>query len=183
LGLPPAYGKEQNAGLRSRRAVLLARWLRPALAKGSYWLSLDLAANLLSRRFRWIPKIEVELRSPELKRERPVRSVDLVEGPSSPLLCAPAWRPARLLGYLASPRLGCLLTRLPASGHHWLAGHMALPVCPSCMNWCWCACSGHLLLGAPTQRVKRCTPLALKHWSVTHAHHQQGRHLARRARG
>jgi hypothetical protein len=46
------------------------------------------------------------------------RSVNLVEGPPSPLLCAPARRPARLLGYLASPRLlsasaacclGCLL--------------------------------------------------------------------------
>jgi hypothetical protein len=49
------------------------------------------------------------------------RSADLVEGLPSPLLCAPARRPAHLLGYLASPRLGCLLPRLPASGHHLLA--------------------------------------------------------------
>jgi hypothetical protein len=49
----------------------------------------------------------VELRSPELRRKRPVRSVGLVKGLSSPLLCAPAWRPAHLLGYLASPRLDC----------------------------------------------------------------------------
>jgi hypothetical protein len=40
-----------------------------------------------------------------------------VEELSSPLLCAPARRPAHLLGYFASPRLGCLLPRLPASGH------------------------------------------------------------------
>jgi hypothetical protein len=56
------------------------------------------------------------------------RSVDLAEELPSPLMCAPARRPAHLLGYLASPRLGCLLPRLPASGHHLLAGHLASPV-------------------------------------------------------
>jgi hypothetical protein len=62
----------------------------------------------------------------------------------------------RLLG-IASSRL---LPRLPASGYHWLAGHLTMPVYPSCMHalvlvrllpWG----TGHLLLGAPTQRVKR----------------------------
>jgi hypothetical protein len=131
----------------------------------AYWLSLDLRSIgktklFSSRRFRWVP-IEVELRSPERKRERPVRPADLVKGLSSPFLCAPAWRPAHLLGYLASPRLGLLPRHLlgtclaPASGYHWLADRLALPVYPSCMHWCWCACSGHLLLGAPTQQVKR----------------------------
>jgi hypothetical protein len=83
------------------------------------------------------------------------RSADLVKGLSSPLLCAPAWRPAHLLDYLASPRLGCLPPRhllgtclalawhllgtclAPASGHHSLARcHLALPMYTSCLRWC-----------------------------------------------
>jgi hypothetical protein len=85
--------------LRSRRAVLCASLLRLAFAKESYWLSLDwrsiLKTELFSnRRFCWVP-IEVEHRSPELKRlrrKRPGRSADLVKGLCSPLLCAPAGR-------------------------------------------------------------------------------------------
>ena len=61
----------------------------------------------------------MELRSPELKRKPPLRSADLVKGLSSPLLCAPAWRPAHLLGYLASPRLAaCRLSTYSASAWH-----------------------------------------------------------------
>jgi hypothetical protein len=87
----------------------------------------------------------------EVKRKRfpPMgsRSVDLVKGLSSPLLCAPAARrPAHLLGCsacLASPQL---LAQLLASGHH-----SASPVYPSCLHLRrWCAYSGHLPLEAPT---------------------------------
>jgi hypothetical protein len=49
--------------------------------------------------------------------------------------------------------LGCLLRGTTA--HLLATTHLASPVYPSCMHWCWCAYSGHLLLGAPTQRVKR----------------------------
>jgi hypothetical protein len=65
-------------------------------------------------------------------RFRGSRSVDLVKGLSLPLLCAPAWRPAHLLGCLllawaAWLRLGCWLLR---SGRH-----SASPVCyPRCMH-------------------------------------------------
>jgi hypothetical protein len=31
---------------------------------------------------------------------------------------------------------------------------MALPMYTSCLHWCWCACSGHLLLGHP---LSECT--------------------------
>jgi hypothetical protein len=76
---------------------------------------------------------------------------------SSPLLCAPALRPARLLGYLAPPRSSWLLAASAACfGAPLARDHLSSPVYPSCMHWCWCrACSGHLLLGTPTQRVKR----------------------------
>ena len=58
--------------------------------------------------------LEVGTSNPlEVKRKRfsPVgsRSVDLVTGLSSPLLCAPARRPAHLLGCSTSPRLAACL--------------------------------------------------------------------------
>jgi hypothetical protein len=52
---------------------------------------------------------EEELRSPEHKRNPPLRSANPVKGLSSPLLCAPARRPAHLLGCSTSPRLAACL--------------------------------------------------------------------------
>jgi hypothetical protein len=52
---------------------------------------------------------EEELRSPEHKRKPPLRSANPVKGLSSPLLCAPARRPAHLLGCSTSPRLAACL--------------------------------------------------------------------------
>jgi hypothetical protein len=51
------------------------------------------------------------------KRFPPVgsRSVDLVAGLSSPLLCAPAWRPAHLLGCSTLPRPAACLAAASAS--------------------------------------------------------------------
>jgi hypothetical protein len=70
---------------------------------------------------------------------------------SSWLLAASA--PARhLLGTCLAPTWHLLGT---CFGAPLARCHLALPVYPSCLHWCWCACSGHLLLGAPTQRVKR----------------------------
>jgi hypothetical protein len=53
-------------------------------------------------------------------------------------LCA-LRRPARLLGYLASPRL--LAASAACFGVPLARDHLALPVYPSCMYWCWCAYS------------------------------------------
>jgi hypothetical protein len=78
------------------------------------------------------------------------RFVGLDKGLSSPLLCAPARRPAHLLGCsacLASPQL---LAQVLASGHH-----SASPVYPraACTSHqvlrCWCAAPRYSLLGAP----------------------------------
>jgi hypothetical protein len=71
------------------------------------------------------PEIEAELRFPELKRKPPLRSVNLVKGLPSPLLCAPAWRPAHLLGCSTSPRLAACLAAassgcLPSCRLFWL---------------------------------------------------------------
>jgi hypothetical protein len=66
---------------------------------------------------------------------------------SSPLLCAPVLRGPRVSS-AAWHRLDCLLR-----GTTWprLCVPTQLPAPPRC----WCAYSGHLLLGAPTRRVKR----------------------------
>ena len=51
---------------------------------------------------------------PSTQTQTPLRSVDLVKGLSSPLLCAPAWRPAHLLGCSTSPRLAACLAACSA---------------------------------------------------------------------
>jgi hypothetical protein len=91
--------------VRSRRAVPVP----VRLLKSKRYLS------ILIRTRRGLKSVlEVGTSDPlEVKRKRfsPVgpRSVDLVTGLSSPLLCAPARRPAHLLGCSASPRRAACL--------------------------------------------------------------------------
>jgi hypothetical protein len=66
-------------------------------------------------------------------------------------MCAPALRPARLLGCMASPRLLGIASAACFGVPLGLACVPQLHASPRC----WCAYSGHLLLGAPTQRAKR----------------------------
>jgi hypothetical protein len=74
------------------------------------------------------------------------KSVDLVRGLSSPLLCAPARRPAHLLGCSTSPRLtacpaacfGAPLDSIPVSPapgslRHWACTPSAAPPVPVCL--------------------------------------------------
>jgi hypothetical protein len=111
---PPAYGKRQKNAARGRRAVLCASLLRPARLLER---SMDRQAAVSSKIAKRDDRASTNLASSgtpiplNASRERfsltGSRSVDLIKGLSSPLLCAPARRPAHLLGYLASPRLGC----------------------------------------------------------------------------
>jgi hypothetical protein len=124
--------------LGGRRAVLCASLLRLARLLER---SVDRQTAVGSK----IAKRETAPRQTLLQVEPPIplhenrkrfslmsRSVDLVKGLSSPLLCAPARRPPHLLGYLASPRLGCLLpqhllgTCLVPAWHELLGTYLAL---------------------------------------------------------
>jgi hypothetical protein len=165
----PAYGKERSTGLKGPRAVLLASWLRLAFAFRSENCvrALYQISDVLKTPGNLLPLLDADVNS---VHSRPADRGKLSCRGSSPLLlCGPPRGPRvssatwhRLVS--AACCLGCL----PASGHHLLAGHLASPVCPSCMHWCWCACSGHLLLGAPTQRVKRTSCAESTAVSTTH---------------
>jgi hypothetical protein len=63
------------------------------------------------------------------------RSADLVTGLSSPLLCAPARRPAHLLGCSASPRLAACLAACVGAPLDSLpcAPHLPAPPVPVCL--------------------------------------------------
>jgi hypothetical protein len=100
------------------------------------------------------------LENPAVRRTGFVlRPAGLVGGLSSPLLCAPAWRPAHLLGCSTSSS-GCLpscllrgTTRLLAPQHLGPSGTGRVPH-PLHLR-CRCAYSGHLPLGAPTSSRTR----------------------------
>ena len=86
-----------------------------------------------------------------------MRSANLVKGLSSPLLCAPACRPAHLLGCSASPRLAACLAA--CSARHrlvWL---------PSCLL----RGTTRLRLAAArgTTRLLSPAPESLRHWACT----------------
>jgi hypothetical protein len=98
---------------------------------------------------------------PEGKRERfssrGLRSVNPVTGLSSPLLCAPACRPAHLLDCSASPRLAaCPAARSARCRLVWL---------PSCLLWG----TTRLRLAAArgTTRLLSPAPESLRHWACT----------------
>jgi hypothetical protein len=131
----------------------LARCSCSLTAKAS--LSIDLLdldcieARLISKtRSVGSRRLKLELRSPGHKR-KPMRSANLVKGLPSPLLCAPARWPARILGCSASPRLAAYLAACVGAP---LDSLRAAPlVYPICLHLrCRCAYSGHLPLGAPT---------------------------------
>jgi hypothetical protein len=122
IGHLPLMGRNRTR-LGSRCAVLSASWLRLAFA----FCSLNESAGSRAKLWRVLRLKTTPLNANAKRiRFRGKRSVDLVGG-SSPLLCAPARRPAHLLGYLASPRLAaCRLGTYSASTWHLLGTSLAL---------------------------------------------------------
>jgi hypothetical protein len=77
-----------------------------------------------------------------------MRSANLAKGLSSPLLCAPARRPARLFGCSTSPRLAACLAACVGAPLDSLS--LCTPSACTSGAGVWCAYSGHLPLEAPT---------------------------------
>jgi hypothetical protein len=78
-----------------------------------------------------------------------MRSADLVKGLSSPLLCAPARRPAHLLGCLTSPRLAACLAACVGAPPLDSALSLCTPFACTSGAGVPCAYSGHLPLCPP----------------------------------